>query len=158
MRTHARKDVQLRAKTRTGGLTAPEDSRGVSILNKTCLSQPSDQQGAGLSTGPLCLIDTLLPGLFRTKELSYRCCSTLDQCYEQCRQTAAKHTGPCLESPPPHWLPQAQIVPLMEVSTGASGAPNHQTSPQGFTPFLSSISPSLSSPYSSIVSLFTRSY
>lgn len=46
-------------------------------------------------------LSILLLGLFSGKELSYGCSSTLDQCYEQCRQTAAKKTGPCLESPAP---------------------------------------------------------
>lgn len=52
------------------------------------------------------LIDVLPLGLFSSKELSHGCSSALNQCYEQCRQTAAKQSGPCLERPSTAQAPQ----------------------------------------------------
>lgn len=118
-------------------LNMPYGGCGVCVLNKICLSNQMTNRVQGSPLVHSRLINTLLFGLFSSKELSSGCSSTLDQCYEQCRQTAAKQTGPCLEGPPLYRLPQGWIVRLMEVS---AGAPNHQTGPQGFNLLRSSIS------------------
>lgn len=87
------------------------------------------------------LINTLSLGLFSSKELSYGCRSALDQCYEQCRQTAAKQTGPCLEKPATTPAPPgSDRSPNGGLRWGPRGPLYYKTGPQGVSLLLFSIS------------------
>lgn len=100
-----------------------------------CLNQMTNRvQGPPLVHS--CLINTLLLGLFSSKELSYGCSSTLDQCYEQCRQTAAKQTGPCLERPATAPAPpDSDRSPNGGLHWGPWGPLTTKQAPKDSTPF-----------------------